>query len=74
MEALVDAPSNGVLEIARPEFFGTDDFIRRGLTALRDAREVIDAVMKRRSLVPAGEAAPGTTRLDDWFVQNNSRA
>src|SRR4051794_24649981 len=71
-------PLGDVLEIAGPEAFGMDEFIRRGLEAMHDPRQVITdtealyfgAVMAPRSLVPAGAAHLGATRFEDWLTQN----
>ncbi|NQX29008.1 NAD(P)H-binding protein [Microbacteriaceae bacterium VKM Ac-2854] len=60
----VGAPQNGTLEIAGPESFGMDAFIRQGLAAIGDPRTVVtddDApyfgmVLDTRSLLPDEDA------------------
>jgi uncharacterized protein YbjT (DUF2867 family) len=71
----VGAPVNGVVEVAGPEQFRLDDFVRRGLGARHDPRHVVadpharyfGVELGERSLVPAGGAALGATRFVDWL-------
>jgi len=71
------APLNGTLEIAGPESFRFDDFIRQRLAALNDSREVIadptakyfGTELSERSIVPDDEAQLGETRFEDWLKQ-----
>jgi uncharacterized protein YbjT (DUF2867 family) len=71
----VGEPVNGTIEIAGPEQFRLDEFIRRGLVARRDPREVIadpraryfGAELDDRTLVPADGARLATTRFQDWL-------
>jgi uncharacterized protein YbjT (DUF2867 family) len=73
------APLNGTLEIAGPEAFRMDEFIRSGLKARNDPREVIadphahyfGSELSERSLVPAGNAQLGEIRFDDWAAENS---
>lgn len=73
----IASPLKGSLEIAGPESFRFDDFIRQRLEALNDPREVIadpDAKyfgteLSERSLVPDGDAQLGETRFEDWLRQ-----
>jgi uncharacterized protein YbjT (DUF2867 family) len=75
---VVNSPVNGTLEIAGPEQFRLDEFIRRGLKAHGDPREVVadpharyfGAELSERSLVPGDGARPGQTRFDDWLNQS----
>ena len=68
-------PLNGTVEVAGPERFGFDEFIRRGLGARNDPREVIadpqaryfGAQLSENSLVPLGDAQLGETRFEDWL-------
>ena len=70
----VGAPLGGTLEIAGPEQFGLDEFVRRGLALRGDDREVIgDAqatyfgeVLEERTLVPGEGAIVFETTLTDW--------
>jgi uncharacterized protein YbjT (DUF2867 family)/nitrite reductase/ring-hydroxylating ferredoxin subunit len=73
----VGPPLNATIEIAGPERFRFDEFIRRGLSARNDPREVIaDAharyfggELSENSLVPGDHAQLGETRFDDWMRQ-----
>jgi uncharacterized protein YbjT (DUF2867 family) len=73
----ISAPLNGTLEIAGPESFRFDDFIRQRLAALNDPREVIadphtkyfGAELTARSIVPDEGAQLGETRFADWLRQ-----
>jgi uncharacterized protein YbjT (DUF2867 family) len=71
----VGPPGNGIIEIAGPEQFRFDEFVRHGLAAMHDSRTVIadpqaryfGAQVGERALVPAGPASLGATRFDDWL-------
>jgi len=75
------APLNGTLEIAGPESFRFDDFIRQRLEALNDPREVIadrDAKyfgteLSERSIVPDDDAQLGKTRFEDWLREPSNQ-
>jgi uncharacterized protein YbjT (DUF2867 family) len=77
-EVTVGAPVDGVVEVAGPERFGLDEFVRRGLRARKDPRTVVadpgvryfGAVLDDRTLVPADGARLGPTRFDDWLAAN----
>ena len=77
----VGSPLNGTIEIGGPEQFRFDDFIRRGLSARNDPREVIadsharyyGAVLSDRSLIPGDGAQLGGTRLADWLKSSASQ-
>jgi len=79
-QVAMNAPVNGIVEIAGPEPFRFDEFIREGLGARRDAREVVaDAgaryfgtLLTERSLVPAGTARLGEIRFQDWLARSPS--
>ena len=81
-EVAMEAPLNGTLEIAGPEQFRFDDFVRRGLSARNDPREVVvdphaqyfGAELKERTLVPAGEAQLGPTYFNDWLERSTAVA
>jgi uncharacterized protein YbjT (DUF2867 family) len=74
-QVAVAQPLNGAIEIAGPEMFRFDGFIRQSLKARNDPREVIadpqspyfGAVLSENSLVPIGEAQLGKTRFEDWL-------
>jgi uncharacterized protein YbjT (DUF2867 family) len=73
----LEAPLNGSIEIAGPEEIRFDALIRRRLDARHDPRTVVSdpkaryfgTLLSERSLVPAGRARLGGTRLDDWLSQ-----
>lgn len=76
----VGAPLRGILEIAGPEQFRFDDFIRLGLSARQDPRDVIGDPHARyfgtelgeRSLVPEGKARLGQIRYEEWLGQSGA--
>jgi len=73
----VGRPLNGVIEVAGPERFRLEEFIRRGLSARNDPREVVTdpdaryfgAKLAELTLVPGEGAHLGETRFDDWLRQ-----
>jgi uncharacterized protein YbjT (DUF2867 family) len=72
------APLHGVVEVAGPQRFRFDEFIRLGLRARHDAREVVadpharyfGAELDERSLVPGADARLGEIRFEDWLSQS----
>ena len=75
LHAATSKPLNGITEVAGPERFRFDEFIRRGLSARNDPREVIadpharyfGVELSENSLVPTGDAQLGETRFEDWL-------
>jgi uncharacterized protein YbjT (DUF2867 family) len=73
----VAAPANGTIEIAGPERFRLDEFIRRGLSARNDPREIVadltagyfGAEVSERTLVAGDDAQLGETPFEDWLRQ-----
>ena len=71
----VSAPVNGIVEIAGPQQFRFDEFIRLGLTARQDPRVVIadpharyfGTELGERTLVPGADARLGEIRFEDWL-------
>ena len=71
----VSAPVNGIVEIAGPQLFRFDEFIRLGLGARRDPRVVIadphahyfGMELGERSLVPGADAKLGEIRFEEWL-------
>ncbi|GAB2831835.1 SDR family oxidoreductase [Microbacterium insulae] len=71
----------GDVEIAGPEAFGLDEFIRRGLTFRGDPRTVVrddtapyyGAQIEERTLIPLDDAEIFTTTLDEWLPLNPPR-
>ena len=78
----VGGPVNGIVEVAGPERLRFDEFIRRGLRARNDPREVVvdsnaryyGARLNELTLVPAGEAKLGEIRFEDWLRPSMSSA
>jgi uncharacterized protein YbjT (DUF2867 family) len=72
----------GMLEIGGPEQFRLDEFVRKGLTANKDPREVVTDPQARyygiavteRTLVPEDNAKLGKTRFADWLAQPGVKA
>jgi len=77
----IASPLNGTVELAGPEQFRFDEFIRRGLSAHNDQREVIadpharyfGTELRERSLVPENAALLGEMRFEDWLTQSASQ-
>ncbi|MCK6065710.1 MULTISPECIES: SDR family oxidoreductase [Microbacterium] len=75
------APVNGDIEIAGPEQFTMDEFVRRGLAFRNDPRHVVQdpdatyygAHIEERTLVPVDGAQIFATRLDEWLPANPPR-
>jgi uncharacterized protein YbjT (DUF2867 family) len=71
----VSAPVNGIVEIAGPQQFRFDEFIRLGLGARQDPRVVIadpharyfGAELGERTLVPGADARLGEIRFEEWL-------
>ena len=74
-------PVNGDLEIAGPERFGLDEWIRRGLTFRNDPRPVVrddtapyyGAVIDETTLIPLDGARIFATTLEEWLPANPPR-
>ncbi len=79
--AAVERPVNGVVEIAGPEAIGMDDFVRTGLAAANDQRQVVTdakapyfgAVIDDDTLAPNDNATIFTTRYSDWINSHSNR-
>jgi len=73
----VSTPVNGIVEIAGPQQFRFDEFIRLGLRANQDPRVVVadqharyyGAELGERTLVPGADARLGEIRFEDWLAQ-----
>jgi uncharacterized protein YbjT (DUF2867 family) len=74
----VEQPVNGVIEVAGPEQFRFDHFMKLGLNERHDFREVVadptaryfGAVLGERSLLPGAEARLGEVRFEDWLARS----
>jgi uncharacterized protein YbjT (DUF2867 family) len=79
--AAVGRPINGITEIAGPEAMGLDDFVRTGLAAHGDQRQVVTdaqapyfgAVIDDHTLAPDENATIFATRYAAWIDENASR-
>ncbi|WP_406498103.1 SDR family oxidoreductase [Streptomyces sp. NBC_01604] len=73
----VGAPVNGVVEIAGPEAFPIDEFVRKGLAAKNDPRAVVTdphatysgAELQETTLLPGPDAHLAESRFADWLAQ-----
>jgi len=78
----LDSPLDGTVEVAGPEVFRFDEFIRQNLRASNDPREVVSdpharyfgAELSERSLVPDEGARLGETRFAEWLKHSALRA
>jgi uncharacterized protein YbjT (DUF2867 family) len=74
------APLNGVVEVAGPQQFRFDEFMRLGLNARQDSREVVTdpharyfgAELGERMLVPGADARLGEIRFEDWLSRSTA--
>ena len=75
------SPVSGIVEIAGPEQFRLDEFIRDALAFRNDPREVVadpqaryfGAELGERTLLPGEDALLGRTRFGDWPGRDGSR-
>jgi uncharacterized protein YbjT (DUF2867 family) len=71
----VSASVNGIVEIAGPEQFRFDEFIRLGLDTRHDPRDVIadpharyfGTELGERTLVPGADVRLGEVRFEEWL-------
>jgi uncharacterized protein YbjT (DUF2867 family) len=74
----LSAPMNGIVEIAGPQQFRFDEFIRLGLAARQDPRVVVadshaqyfGTELGERMLVPGADAGLGEIRFEEWLGQS----
>jgi uncharacterized protein YbjT (DUF2867 family) len=74
-EVAINAPVNGMIEVAGPEPIRQDELVRRFLSANKDPREVVTDVHARyygiepndQSLTPGDNPRIGPTRFEDWL-------
>ena len=77
-DVAIGAPVKGVVEVAGPQQFRFDEFIRLGLEALHDTREVIadphapyfGTELSERMLVPETNARLGEIHFEDWLTRS----
>jgi hypothetical protein len=78
LRVAVSAPLNGIVEIAGPQQFRFDEFMRLGLRARQDPRVVVadpharyfGTELAERTLVPGADARLGEIRFEDWLTQS----
>ncbi len=78
----VSAPANGIVEIAGPQQFRFDEFVRLGLSAWQDPRVAVADPHARyfgmqlgeRSLVPDAGAKLGEIRFEEWLGHSAPQA
>src|SRR4029077_857917 len=81
-EAALQAPRNGIVEIAGPERAPVHEIVARYLKAVGDPRQVVSdpearyggGRVEERSLVPLGEARLGRVGLDEWLRRSRAAA
>ncbi|WP_141316636.1 SDR family oxidoreductase, partial [Streptomyces spinoverrucosus] len=74
--AAAGTPLNGVVEIAGPEAFRFEEFIRTGLAAANDPRTIVadphaeyfGSELEENSLLPGPDAHIAQTRFTDWLA------
>jgi uncharacterized protein YbjT (DUF2867 family) len=80
-DVAINAPVNGMIEIAGPELIRQDELVRRFLSAKQDARQVVTDVHARyygielndQSLTPGDNPRLGPTRFKDWLSRSMPR-
>lgn len=81
-DVTLGAPVNGIVEVAGPEAFRFDEFVRTGLTAQKDPRTIVidpDAkyfgeVLEEHTLTPGDGARIAATRFQDWLRRSLAAA
>jgi uncharacterized protein YbjT (DUF2867 family) len=79
-DVALEAPRNGIVEIAGPERAPFNEIIARYLKAVGDPREVVSdpearyfgGRVEQQSLVPMGEARLGRIGLDEWIRRSKA--
>jgi uncharacterized protein YbjT (DUF2867 family) len=77
----VGPPLNRVVEVGGPQQFRFDEFVRLGLDAYHDVREVVadpharyfGAELSERALVPGDDARLGEIRFNEWLSREVER-
>ena len=75
--ASVGTPVDGVVEVAGPEAFELEEFIRRGLAAKNDPREIVTdpdatywgAQLQETTLLPGPDAHIAETTFGEWLAR-----
>ena len=77
-DVAINAPVNGMIELAGPERIRQDELVRRFLSAKQDARQVVTDVHARyfdlelndQSLTPGDNPRIAPTRFEDWLSRS----
>jgi uncharacterized protein YbjT (DUF2867 family) len=77
-DVAINAPVNGMIEIAGPEQIRQDELVRRFLSAKQDSRQVVTDVHARyygvelndQSLTPGDNPRIAPTRFEDWLSRS----
>jgi uncharacterized protein YbjT (DUF2867 family) len=77
-QVAIGAAVNGIVEVAGPQQFRLDEFIRQGLLVRNDPRTVVadpgagyfGIEVDERTLVPGKDARLGEMRFDAWLTQS----
>ena len=80
-DVAVNAPVNGIVELAGPERFRLDELAQRVLSANSDPRRVaadaharcFGAELDDHSLTPGANPRIAPTRFEDWLSQSTAR-
>jgi uncharacterized protein YbjT (DUF2867 family) len=80
-DVALEAPRNGIVDIAGPERAPFNEIIARYLKAVGDPREVVrdpearywGGRVEEHSLVPLGEARLGRIGLDEWVSGSQAK-
>jgi uncharacterized protein YbjT (DUF2867 family) len=82
VDVVVDAPLNGMVELAGPERLPLDQLVGRFLSLTADPRQVVTDVHARyfgielndQSLIPGDNPRIGPTRFEDWLSRSKPQA
>jgi uncharacterized protein YbjT (DUF2867 family) len=74
----VDAPVNGIVEVAGPEQFHLNEFVHQGLRFHNDPRTIVvdwgagyfGVEVDERTLVPSNNARLSPTRFETWLIES----
>ncbi|MNR36731.1 hypothetical protein D3C85_1546900 [compost metagenome] len=79
----LEAPVNGIVDVAGPERLGLDELVRRFISAKKDTRQVVTddtapyygVVIddQDHSLVPRGHAVIAKSRFENWLDRSISQ-
>ena len=82
-DAALEAPVNGMVEVAGPEKIRLDEIVRRYFSASKDPRQVVTDVhasyygladLNDQSLTPGDNPRIGPTRFEDWLARSAAHA